>query len=336
MQYLCSCALLVGHARRRSEAAALADEPGLPLPPLRCPFGDSISPLADDVDRHVVAWASEWSGVGLTRLRDIKVGRLAARTTPSASPQALEFLADWQMWLFLFDDEFSDEAVDGADLNRLGGMITSFVRVLDEHTDPGGPAAPFTAALTGLVRRLSALATGQQMFRFVSAVRGYFLAQYWEACNRAADRPASLAEYTPMRRHSGAVPTCIALVDMADGFELTADDYYRTDVRAITDVAVNVTCWANDILSYPKESRRSTKLHSLPAVLAQQRRISMAEALTAAAVMHDAEVDRYVAAEEPLRQTAGPGLGRYLDGLRSWMGGNYHWSLETGRYRLTG
>jgi hypothetical protein len=127
----------------------------------------------------------------------------------------------------------------------------------------------------------------------------------------------------------------MALTDLAGGFELAAADYCSPDLRALTDIAVNVTCWANDILSYPKESRRSTRVHSLPVVLARERGIGVAQALTEAAAMHDAEVERYLAAEEPLRRTAGPGLRRYVDGLRSWMSGNYYWSLETGRYRLS-
>jgi hypothetical protein len=51
-----------------------------------------------------------------------------------------------------------------------------------------------------------------------------------------------------MRRHSGAVPTCMALIDVADGFELRGEVFWRTDVRALCDMPVNVTGWANDIL----------------------------------------------------------------------------------------
>ena len=318
------------------------------VPALTCPFGDAVSPHASRVDRHVVDWAI---GSGLprdeaevVRLREARVGRLAARTAPQASVAALELLADWQMWLFLFDDQFCDESAVGSDLARLSEVITAFVRVLDDAADHAahdggngqdGQAERFVVALAGLMRRLNELATGSQAFRFVSAVRGYFLAQFWEAGHRAADRPAVLSEYQAMRRHSGAVPTCIALIDLADGFELSTGEFCRADVRELTDMAVNVTCWANDILSFPKESQRSLKVHSLPAVLAAERDLPVAQALAAAVQLHDREVARYVDAEGPVRRTASPELRRYLDGLRSWMGGNYRWSLETGRYNVT-
>jgi hypothetical protein len=312
----------------------------LPVPAIVCPFEDAISPHADDIDRHVVAWASEFGlpkdETEQARLAQAKVGRLAARTTPRANPDALELLADWQVWLFLFDDRYSDESVTGADLTALSQLVTAFMLVLDNGADSGYRIDPFTVALGDLMDRLRLMASTPQANRFVTAVRGYFLAQFWEAGHRAGDRPANLDEYCAMRRHSGAVPTCMALIDVADGFELPGPQFWRSDVRLITDVAVNVTCWANDILSFPKESQRSLKVHSLPAVLARERRLPMRDALAAAAVMHDAEVDRYLVAEQALRREAGRELAAYLDGLRSWMAGNFYWSLETGRYNLTG
>ncbi len=308
------------------------------VPELACPFDDEISSYAEDIDAHVVNWARRFElpkdTVEDARISETKVGRLAARTTPHASAEALKLLADWQMWLFLFDDQFSDESATGTDLQRLTRIVTAFMLVLDNEAEARYRSGPFTRALGDLIDRLNAMSTAPQASRFVSAVRGYFLAQFWEAGHRADDRPAVLAEYATMRRHSGAVPTCLALIDVADGFELSGPEYWRRDVRLISDIAVNVTCWANDILSFPKEAERSIKVHSLPAVLANERQLPLTEAITAAATMHDAEVNRYLQAETSLRREAGPELLRYLAGLRSWMGGNFHWSLETGRYNL--
>jgi hypothetical protein len=309
------------------------------MPELSCPFGDEISVYADEVDQHVIEWAGR---LGLprdpaeaARLGEAKVGRLAARTTPRAGLDALCLLADWQMWLFLFDDRYSDESADGADLNQLSQLVTGFMLVLDNDGERRFRQDPFTVALGELIDRVRAVATEPQVSRFITAVRGYFLAQFWEAGRRAQDRPARLAEYTAMRRHSGAVPTCTALIDVAGGFELASQDYWRPEVRTVSDIAVNVTCWANDILSFPKEAQRSFKVHSLPAVLAGELQLPVTDALAFAAELHDAEVERYLNSERWVRLTAGPGLTDYLDGLRSWMGGNYYWSLETGRYNVT-
>lgn len=308
------------------------------VPELLCPFEEEISSHADEIDAHVVRWACRFDlaedASEYDRLGSTKVGRLAARTTPRGSLTALKLLADWQMWLFLFDDRYSDESADGADLGQLSRLVTGFMLVLDNGDEREYRVDPFTRALGDLVDRLLAAATSLQSFRFITAVRGYFLAQFWEAAHRADDAPAGLAEYVAMRRHSGAVPTCMALIDFASGFELSAREFWRPDIRTVSDIAVNVTCWANDILSFPKESERSLKVHSLPAVLAFERQLPVQEAVELAAAMHDAEVVRFLEIEEPIRRDAGPELVRYLDGLRSWMAGNFHWSLETGRYHV--
>src|SRR5215472_16860873 len=120
----------------------------LPLPDLTCPFDDEISPHADDVDRHVINWAHYFglpeSETETTRLDVAKVGRLAARTAPRATAEALELLADWQMWLFAFDDQYSDESATGADLNRMSQLVTAFMLVLDNATDSRYRTGPFT------------------------------------------------------------------------------------------------------------------------------------------------------------------------------------------------
>jgi hypothetical protein len=308
------------------------------LPGLTCPFDEKISPFAGQVNRHVLEWARRFellTGQGdIERFRRARVGSLAARTSPGSDDQALSLLADWQMWLFIFDDRYCDEAQAGTHPEQLARVVASCARVLDSTDDPACRTDPLTSALGDVMDRLAASASGPQLLRFLNAVRGYFLAQFWEAVHRADDTLARLAEYQVMRRHSGAVPTCLALIDVAGRFELGTAEFCRRDVQAATSIAVNVICWANDVLSYPKESSRSLKVQSLPAVLARERHLPMTEALKVAASMHDAEVTRYLEAEEPLRRQAGPELRMYLDGLRNWMGGNARWSRETGRYRM--
>jgi Terpene synthase family 2, C-terminal metal binding len=310
------------------------------LPPLACPFPAQVSPHAAAVERHVVDWAQCFmllpDQAEADRFRQARVGRLAARTSPDSDLALLELLADWQMWLFIFDDRYCDESVTGAHPERLARIITPFLSVLENAGGRRAGTSKLTVALADIMQRLSVRATDTQVFRFISAVRGYFLAQFWESAHRVDDKPAALAEYQVMRRHGGAVPTCVALIDVAGGFELPSGEFGRRDVRELTDIAVNVTCWANDVLSYQKESARSLTVHSLPAVLAHELKLDIAAALTSAAALHDAEVNRYVKAEPMVRGRAGPELRRYLDGLRNWMAGNFYWSRETGRYGLLG
>jgi hypothetical protein len=237
------------------------------------------------------------------------------------------------MWLFVFDDVFCDESSTG---DRPGLMAQTVIRYLGIIEEPRTSARgdPFAGALADVADRIRRLADPVQRARFVRAVVGYFLAQCWEAANRGRHSPPGLAEYVHMRRYSGAVPTCMALIDVAGGFSLAAEEFDDPRVVSLAEHATNVACWANDILSYPKEISRSTVVHSLPAVLSAEFGIGANEALQRTAVMHDQEVARYMTAERAVREHASPQLHRYLDDLRFWMRGNLDWSVESERYAV--
>jgi len=309
------------------------------LPRLSYPFQAEVSPYAERVDQQTFRWGRD---VGIfetpqdaERYRNTRVGWLAGRTSPRSSLDGLQLLADWQMWLFAFDDTFCDESATGDRPDLLAQAVTRYLGII-ERAQPHPGCDPFAAALADLADRLQRCATPVQRARFAHAVTGYFLAQCWEAANRRRHSPPELAEYIYMRRHSGAVPTCMALIDVAGGFSLTPEEFDDPMVASLAECATNVACWANDILSYPKEISRSSVVHSLPAVLSAEFGIGTTEALQRAAVMHDQEVTRYEAAEHAVREHASPELHRYLDDLRFWMRGTRDWPLETERYTHPG
>lgn len=298
------------------------------LPNLQYPFPSDVSRFAADVDEECYRWGEK---MGIYHLgdpadyRSIQVGWLAAYTCPRGTREGLQLLADWQMWLFAFDDGFCDESEHGRRPDAMVRRVTEFLGILEGAC----PASedPFDQGLADVTGRLADRAEGFQQARFVAAVRGYFMAQCWEAANRAAGSVPSFPEYAYMRRHSGAVRTCTAISDVAGGFALSAREYDHPDVVAATDAAINIACWANDILSYPKETRRSQVVHSLPVVLGAE------QGMAKAAKAHDSEVTRYLDKEQRIRGWAGPQLQRYLDDLRFWITGNLAWSKNSGRYQ---
>ncbi|AZK95311.1 MULTISPECIES: terpene synthase family protein [Streptomyces] len=309
----------------------------LRMPKLYCPFPDQVHPEAAEIDRRSLEWLDAYGLLTDTAVRGrfgrSKIGWQASRTTPHADTELVQLHADWQMWLFAFDDVRSEETGAGARPGPMARSLASFLRILQEPGTRVDEEDPFTSALRDLRRRLAAVGTRVQVDRFVTSVLGYWFAQVWEAGNRADAVWPTVEEYTAMRVHTGAVPTCLALIDVIGRFELPAAELARPEVRALTTKAVNVVCWANDIHSYEKEADRSNHPVNLPILLHRRDRGTVQEAIDAAADMHDAEVAAYCALRP--RVTAGPELGRYLDGLESWMRGNLTWSLSTGRYHRT-
>jgi hypothetical protein len=168
---------------------------------LSYPFAWQVSPFAAEVDEACYL-SGERMGIfclGDPReYRDTQVDWLAAYTCPLGTREGLQLPADWQMWLFAFDEGYCDESDHGA---RPGAVISRVVELLSILEDQAGPAAadPFGVALDDL----AGCAHGFQRSRFISAMRGYFLAQCWEAVNGEAGIPPGLGEYTRIRRHGG-------------------------------------------------------------------------------------------------------------------------------------
>ncbi len=308
------------------------------LPRLRSPFPAALHGQAEIAESSTLAWADRFSLAGdpvvRRRLAATRSARLAGRVGPGATLQGLLFNADWQTWLFLFDDAYCDESDLGRRTADTVKTATRVAQLLETGEVARRDANPFLPALADLRLRLTRMATPQQFDRFVTQTASYLLALAWEAAHREQGTLAEYDEYVAMRRHSGGVPTCFALIDVINGFELAGSAWSSPRVRALTEAATDITCWANDILSYPKEIRRSTQVLSLPAVLSHERGLTIAEAMAEAARLYEKRVSEYQSMEALVLKDCDEETRRYLTDLRHWISGNLAWSYETGRYAL--
>jgi Terpene synthase family 2, C-terminal metal binding len=316
---------------RRAEIMPVA------VPRLVVPFGTGLHPATETAWAATQRWARER---GLTarpesreRLRSIAPARLAGRVAPNATLKGLQFNTDWQTWLFLFDDEYCDETDLGTDVAATVEVTVWMFGALEHGV--AGPHDAFAQALADLRARLAALASPVQQERFLAAVTTYLYALGWEAVHKQRHTPADVGEYIRMRRHSGAVATCLALIDVANGFELSEAQWASPAVRAASEAVSDIICWSNDIVSFGREESQSSDVLSLPTVLARSYGLSMEEALRRCASMVHARLADYYTAERPLLASGNPGLIRFAADLRHWIAGNLEWSYETGRYKVT-
>ena len=306
------------------------------VPRLTVPFGTGLHPATEAARAATERWARD---LGLTarpesrdRLLETAPARLAGRVSPHATYDGLLFNSDWQAWLFLFDDEYCDESELGADPSGTVEVTVWMLGALEHGVAARHDA--FAQALADLRSRLAALATPAQQARFLGAVTAYLYALVWESVHRQRRAPAEFDEYIRMRRHCSAVPTCLALIDVVNGFELTEAQWCSPALRAAADAATDITCWSNDIVSFGKEASQSLEVLSLPAVLARGYGLSLQQALDRCAAMVHARVADYFAAERPLLASGDPALIRFAADLRHWIAGNLEWSYETRRYKV--
>lgn len=308
------------------------------LPRLRSPFPSSIHKHVAIAESATLEWADRY---GLAddpavrrRLAATRSARLAGRVSPRATLPGLLLNTDWQTWLFLFDDAFCDESDLGRRPTDTIELATEVLRVVERGHVPPRTTNPFLPALGDLRARLMRLATPEQFHRFAAQTVYYMLALTWEAAHRERRTLADLPEYVVMRRHSGAVFPCLALIDVINGFELPGAVWSSAQLSAVNDAAADIICWANDIMSYPREVRRSTQVLSLPEVLSRARHQPIDLALREAAVLHDRRISDYQRLETPLLALGDVRIDRYLADIRAWISGHLAWSAETRRYEF--
>jgi 5-epi-alpha-selinene synthase len=306
------------------------------LPELHCPFAPMINMHVEAVHQHTLEWVGRFDLVATEadwqRFRAAKFAWLAARAYPTASLEALKLVAEWNIWLFIHDDQ-CDEAGLGRQPAALAALYDE-LRPIVRGAAPAANSSGIMFALHDLIGRMRARASDEWLERFVYSVDDYFEACVWEARNRAAGRVPDVESYVQMRPFTGALNTDIELIELCERIYLPAEVYAHPDVQRLTLMANNVVCWANDIISLEKELRHGD-VHNLVVAIQHEGGCGLQEAVQRARAMHDSEVRAFVDLAERapwFGARIAAELERYLVILRAWMRGNLDWAYDTGRY----
>lgn len=312
------------------------------LPDLRYPFAPAISDHAESAHEGTVGWAR---GFGLLpeehayRLFEATgIGRLAARTHPTAAPEDLRLISDWYAWLF-FRDDVGDATEASERPDELSAADGRSLAVL-EGAKPAGTDGPLVHALADLKGRLREYLRANHlsevwMRRFVRAVRTHLEATLWEAANRSRGAVPDLPSYVRMRPLTGGLFIVTELTEIIEGVHLPREMREHRAVRRLSEASHNVACWANDLLSLEKELGLK-EVNNLVVVLQKEYCLGLQAAADRAGEMHDAEVRAFVASEAhlpSLTPAVDANLARYAESLRHRMRGILDWSRETERYR---
>jgi hypothetical protein len=306
------------------------------IPVFTYPFKSAVGQHVKAVNESVFQWTVAcglYEPAQRHRYQTLGIGDLACRAYPDATYRKQVLAGSFLVWLFVFDDRCCDEHEAESSPENMIQVVSKLLGIL-ENRPHETCSTPIETGFTDFIQQLSCHAVVTQRKRFSSAVTGYLLSMCWEAANRRRLRVPELAEYMHMRFHSGAVPTCLALIDIINDFNLSSEEYYHPDVTRLIEAASNLVSWSNDIFSYRKEQERNGIAHGLPSVLQHQQSLEISHAMQKAIQLHDEELRAYAPLEDDVRQWASANLCRFLDGLQHWITANVDWSLSSGRYQL--
>ena len=270
----------------------------------------------------------------------------------AADGEGLRMVANFYGWMFVLDDFVTDAAAFGKDLGKLAAFTAWMRQICDTPADSAhfpmgqaatehmnGPTRDFChqigVAAADLFASIADRATPYQYRRLVADMSYFFQGVHWEAGHQVAGTLPTPGEYVIGRRMTSATPAGLALQDIAAGYEVAANDYYRPQLCELRAMTANINSWCNDIFSYGKESDSSdSQALNLPATLVRHHGYDEQAALEETARRHNDEVANYLATEEFVAREAGEEVIRFLEAMRTMQRGFYDWGLTTTRYNV--
>jgi 2-methylisoborneol synthase len=295
------------------------------------------------IDGLIADWATN---LGLfpgqsNELPGYRFGTFAAMTHPDAvDDDHLLLTAQNMTALFAVDDHYCDEGIEGARLSLVGSRLCAAITALESGARmPDCPIIevaiaddPVTRALRETAIRMARLGTPMQAARLRHESIATFLAMAAENSWRIAKHIPRPAQYLAHRKYNGAM-ACLALIDVAAGYELAARDWENPRVRSLSLIASTVILLVNDLYSIAKESA-DIGSQSLPTVLSARHGWALHRGMAETARVHDYMMRDYLRLEPQIAEGASTELTRYLNGLRNWMRGNLEWHSITGRHNM--
>lgn len=302
------------------------------------PMPGAVHPMAAEADARSMEWMRRFDLCASPRERDrlarTGCGHLAGRIAPRASLTGLQIVSDFFTWNVAFDDEYCDEGPLSREPVRLAAALSLIARAIETPEDGARVRDRYALALCDIRRRLEALATPAQLWQWLAAMRGWFFAEICKATNVAAEHVPSLDEYALLRLYSGGGGAFPILAAAAEGYAVPLEQLEDRRVKAVTEMAIALSTWNSDAVSYEKEAAREIGGHNLIAVVRREYRYTAAQAAARAGAMYVQVAELFVRLHERLGANASPELQRYLASLGHFVQASAHWCRASERYAV--
>jgi germacradienol/geosmin synthase len=274
------------------------------------------SPYVDSVRPEVVDWALRMGmldGIVWTE-RDferIDIPGWAGATHPEAGRETLMRIAKWYAWRAYVDAVLERWFTPRRDYLGAKAYLSRIAAFLPgDGVSMPPPANVVERALADLWPATFAAFTPLLRCAFPGHVRQFADGRLWELANRAQGRVPDSVDYLEMRRHTAGQGFATDLVRHATGTDVTGLEDAET---AFADIAA----WRADIAAYPADVEAEGSVNNGVLVLERLLGASPQQAM-------DIARDLVLARMHELEDAGDDGAdGRYLDGLRAWLGGSF-------------
>ncbi len=307
----------------------------------REPYRDDVA-LGEELNERLIAWAERlgmYEG-HLDYLRKCNFGRCVMLTFPfSEDRERLFFAGQANVALFGVDDYFVDDERAGVTHDMVGRNLSLCMSAIDEpaltpfynEATKKGLDHPIHSGLHEYIANAEKLGTPQQVARLRHEDMCLFVGMCHESSWRMNKMISSVWEYLGCRQMNG-LTTCIAMIDIVEGYELSHNSYSHPKVRQVVKIAGLITVLVNDLVSSKKEEEAGVNQFGIREAIQKETGCSFEQAHRAGIRLHN-ELFRIFEDEcAKLMVYATPELRKFLIGVEGWIAGNYRWHITSDRY----
>jgi 2-methylisoborneol synthase len=307
----------------------------------RAPYRDDVA-LGEELNERLVKWAEELGMYDghLDYLRKCNFGRCTMLTFAFAEDRERLFLGGQaNVALFGVDDYFVDDTRVGVTHDMVGRNLSLCMSAIDEpyltekynEETSKGLSHPIHTGLRQYIANAERLGTPAQVARLRHEDMCLFVGMCHESSWRMNKMIASVWEYLGGRQMNG-LTTCIAMIDIIEGYELSHNLYSLPKVRQVVKIAGLITVLVNDLVSSKKEEEAGVDQFGIREAIKNETGCTFDEAHRMGIRLHN-ELFRVFEDEcAKLMVYATPELRKFLIGVEAWIAGNYRWHTTSDRY----
>lgn len=271
---------------------------------------------------------------------DARYAELAGLILPDVELSRLATLNHFFNYLFFLDDVIDECDQPSWDSSSLSGYLFRHLETARRGAWAVDPEDPLGRYLLFVREQVSSLGGERGINRFVDHLTDYFFKGILVGSQNCAQaKVPTLESYLHQRNFDSSMFACLFLTHLANGAVADESDVpchqLRERLRRSQIITSRVTSLTNDLFSYDKEITGRPNPNNIVRVLMAHERIGWVDALQRTIAMVNLDLAEFETIEAEVQRWSGPGSGavrRRLAGERAWMGANFVWSLESGRY----
>ncbi|WP_275294220.1 germacradienol/geosmin synthase [Amycolatopsis sp. La24] len=327
------------------------------LPEFYLSYPARLNPHLDGARKHSKAWAYTMDMIDVPQhgtviwnehdLDSHDYALLCSYTHPDATPQELDLVTDWYVWVFYFDDHFLELFKRTGDIEHARGYLDRIARFMPAEGEiTETPENPVERGLTDLWNRTVPHRSAAWRRRFRESTRNLLDESLWELANINESRVANPIEYVAMRRKVGGAPWSANLIEHSLNAEVPDEIAAKRPMEVLRDCFADAVHLRNDLFSYQREVEDEGELSNSVLVFEKFLGCTTQEAADAVNDLLTSRLHQF----EHTALTEVPALfdehgvepaGRaetfaYVKGLQDWQSGGHEWHLRSSRYMNEG